>query len=415
MDEKQMIALANKYSTPLYLYDGNQLEEKYLCMKKALPDSFELFYSVKANPLFGICRLLQMSQSGIEVASGGELYLALEAKFHPDNILFTGPGKTCNELEYAIDNNIAAINAESFTEVKIINEIGKKKNKTVNIGIRIHPNFRLSSKNPVISMMGAGTQFGIDIKDMEEILKYIHDSENLNLVCLHVYAGSQVFDPNVTIAYFEQTIIIFKELIEKYNLKIKLLDFGGGFGISYDGKKQPYDFDYFAQNVNNIYQKYFDFLQGKRLIFETGRFLLAECGVFLTKVQYRKTLHDRTFIIMDAGMNQNALSTFREKKIRGNFRMKILDNYNEEETVTVAGPLCTPDDVLGRNVILNRADRGDILCIHNTGAYGSSFSPLGFLGHPTPCEVLVYKEAEYCLKQHGTSKSILDGQERILL
>ena len=120
-------------------------------------------------------------------------------------------------------------------------------------------------------------------------------------------------------------------------------------------------------------------------------------------------------MITDAGMNHNALSTFREKKIRGNFMMKILDNENEKETVTVAGPLCTPDDILGRNVSLSKADRGDILCILNSGAYGSSFSPLSFLGHPTPGEILIYNNREYYLKKHGSIQDILSGQERVTL
>lgn len=415
MNDKQMKALAQKYKTPLYLFDGDKIEETYGDMKKSLPDKFEIFYSVKANPMLGICKVLQRNSSGIEVASAGELYLALEAGFDPENILFTGPGKTYSELEYAVDSKIAAINAESFKEITLIDEIAKRNNRIVDVGLRIHPNFKVSTKNPVISMMGTGTQFGVDIDEVPGILEYIESSDNLNLMCFHVYAGSQIFEPDMTIAYFEQTLKIFKELTDKYELHIKILDFGGGFGVSYDGKSKTFDFNYFAAEIKNLYQKYESFLQDKRIVFESGRFLLAESGVFLTEVQYRKVLHDKTFLITDAGMNHNALSTFREKKIRSNFIMRILDNENEEETVTVAGPLCTPEDIPGRNVVLNKADRGDILCISNTGAYGSSFSPTAFLGHPDPCEILVYKGKEYYLRKHGEVKDILDGQERISL
>lgn len=415
MDDRQIINTAHKYKTPLYLFDGDRLEETYFNMKKVLPEAFEFFYSVKANPSYGICRILQKCSSGIEVASAGELHLALESGFDNKKILFTGPGKTYSELEFAVDSKILAINAESYKEIMLIDDIAKAKNKIVDVGLRIHPNFKIESKNPAISMMGTGTQFGVDIDEIPEILKYIKSSKNLNLVCFHVYAGSQIFQPDTTLAYFEQTINIFKELIEENDLHIKVLDFGGGFGVSYDGKNKPYDFEYFGAEINKLYHKYEDFFQGKKLVFESGRLLLAESGVFLTEVQYRKVLHDKVFLITDGGMNHNSLSTFREKKIRGNFLMKILDNRNEEETVTVAGPLCTPEDILGRNVTLNKADRGDILCIKNTGAYGSSFSPLGFLGHPAPCEVLVYKNNEYYLKKHGEFKNILNGQEIIEL
>lgn len=415
MDDKQIKVLAQKYKTPLYLFDGDKIEETYLKMKNALPEPFEIFYSVKANPLFGICKLLQKNSSGIEVASAGELYLALEAGFNPKDILFTGPGKTYNELKYAIDSRIAVINAESFGEVILLNEIAANSNQVIDIGLRIHPNYKLPTKNPVVSMMGIGTQFGVDIHEIPKIVEFIGAATNLNLVCFHVYAGSQIFDPDTTVTYFEHTLRIFKELIEKYNLQIKILDFGGGFGVSYDGKNKIFDFDYFSAGIKKLYQQYKEFLKGRRIVLECGRFLLAESGLFLTEVQYRKILHDKTFLITDAGMNHNALSTFREKKIRGNFMMKILDNENEKETVTVAGPLCTPDDILGRNVSLSKADRGDILCILNSGAYGSSFSPLSFLGHPTPGEILIYNNREYYLKKHGSIQDILSGQERVTL
>lgn len=146
MDDKQIKVLAQKYKTPLYLFDGDKIEETYLKMKNALPEPFEIFYSVKANPLFGICKLLQKNSSGIEVASAGELYLALEAGFNPKDILFTGPGKTYNELKYAIDSRIAVINAESFGEVILLNEIAANSNQVIDIGLRIHSNYKLPTK-----------------------------------------------------------------------------------------------------------------------------------------------------------------------------------------------------------------------------------------------------------------------------
>ena len=418
MEEKYVRNLVDKYKTPLYLFNGDKIEDTYRKMRDSLPKPFEIFYSVKANPLIGICKILQKNSCGIEVASSGELYLALEAGFHSNDIIFTGPGKTYEELKFAIECNIAAINAESFMEVLVIEEIAKSNNQEVDIGIRIHPNFKLQTKNPSISMMGMGTQFGVDICEVSRIIEYTKKSPNLNLVCFHVYAGSQIFDPDTTVTYFEHTLKMFMSLINNYDLNVQMLDFGGGFGVSYDGKSSIYDYDYFAKKIHIIYEKYETFLHNKRIIFECGRYLLAENGLFLTEVQYKKILHDKVFLITDAGMNHHALSTYREKKIRSNFLMKILANDNDndndnDEVVTVAGPLCTPDDVLGRNVTLNRADRGDILCILNSGAYGSSFSPLNFLGHPSPCEVLIYKGKEYCLKRHGDIKDVLYNQEKV--
>lgn len=408
-----MKRIANKYGTPLYLYNGDSIKNKYLAMKNLLFNKFDLFFSVKANPSLGICQLLQQCGSGIEVASAGELLLAIKAGYQPKDILFSGPGKTYEELEYAVEMQIAAIIVESLSELAIINSIAEKQNRKIDVGIRINPSFDSVKKNPVISMMGVGTQFGVDQDQIKGVIDYIHNTKLLNLICFHIYAGSQICDYNVAATYFEESVMLLEDIIQTNCLDIKIIDFGGGFGISYDGKKNPFDFYSFSESVSQTYKNHTELLEGKRLIFESGRFLLAESGNYLTKVQYRKMINNKKFLITDGGMNQNALSTFREKKIRGNFIMHILDNDKEEETITVAGPLCTPDDIIGRNVTLNHGERGDIVCVHNSGAYGSSFSPIHFLGHPAPCEVLVYDEKEYVLRDHGKKEDILIGKRGI--
>lgn len=413
MDDNKIELLVNKYQTPLYLFDGDDIERVYQSMKSLLPKEFSIFYSVKANPNLAICKIMRKSGSGIEVASRGELCLALEAGFNPEDILFSGPGKVEDELEFAIDKNIAAIIVESFAELKVINKIAMIKDKKVNIGIRINPSYESIQKNPVISMMGAGTQFGVDKNELGDLISYIKETDNLNLICFHIYAGSQIFDYTVASVYFNEAINLLSQVIEDYNLDIKILDFGGGFGVSYDGKKETFNFESFASEVKRLYNDNKELFNGKRIIFESGRYLCARSGFFLTKVQYRKKINGNTFLITDGGMNQNSLATFRGKKIRGNFFMNILNNDNEKEVVSVAGPLCTPDDVLGRNVTLNRADRGDILCMPNMGAYGSSYSPFTFLGHPRACEVLIYKGKDFLVRERGKYEEILNGQKDI--
>lgn len=407
MNDREIKRIAQTYKTPLYLYDGDGIEAKYRIMRENLQGKFDIFLSVKANPSLGICQLLQQLGSGIEVASAGELILALEAGFQPKDIIFSGPGKTYEEIEFAIEKGIAALIAESLEEIELIDKISNHKYLKTNIGIRIHPCFKTKERNPSISMMGTGTQFGIEQEHLDEAIQYVKSSESLNLRCFHVYAGSQIFNYNVSLEYFEEIVTLLEDLIQRHNLSIDMIDFGGGFGVPYDGRKNPYDFFTFAHELMKRYEEHEEFLKGKRLIFESGRFLLAESGVYLSKVLYRKEIMKKKFIITDGGMNQNALCTFREKKIRGNFTMRILDNNSEEETVTVAGPLCTPDDIIGRNVTLNKAEQGDILCVNNSGAYGISFSPSMFLGHPAPCEVLVYEGKECVLREHGKFEDIL--------
>ncbi|MCW6109101.1 diaminopimelate decarboxylase [Clostridium sporogenes] len=409
-----MKLFAQKYGTPLYLFYADEMEKKYQMMKSSLPNQFEIFFSVKANSALAICQILQKNGSGIEVASKGELCLALNAGFSPSKILFSGPGKVYSELEYAIDNNIAAIVAESFHELKLIDEIARLKGKKVNVGIRINPNYESVQKNPVISMMGVGTQFGVDKNELPNIVNFLRETNNLNLTCFHIYAGSQIYDYKIAATYFNEATNMLSQIIKEYNLNIDIIDFGGGFGVPYN-KNEMFDFNCFSEEVNKIYNNNLSFFEDKRLVFESGRFLTARCGYFLTEVQYRKEINGRTFLITDGGMNQMAIATYREKKLRSNFIMNILDNDNSEEIVSVAGPLCTPDDILGRNVTLNKANRGDILCIPNAGAYGSSFSPLKFLGHPNPCEVLVYKDSDQVIKERGKAEDILKDQVGLIM
>lgn len=415
MEDYMLRELAEKYGTPLYLFDGDKIEETYRMMKDSFSNKIDLFYSVKANPTLAVCQILQKNGCGIEVASKGELRLALEAGFLPDKMLFSGPGKLESEIEFALEQEICAVIAESFQEIELISRLAEKRGKIVNIGVRINPSYESVQKNPVLSMMGRGTQFGVDKNELEKILPYIQKQKYLNLMCFHIYSGSQIFDYHVAASYLREAVQMVLDVIHTYNLDISLLDFGGGFGVSYDGKKEDFDFPSFAAEVEQLIGENPELTAGRKIAFESGRFLTARAGFFLTQVQYRKEINGSTFLIMDAGMNQNALATFREKRIRTNFSMHIISNQNPEETVSVAGPLCTPDDVLGRNVSINRSDRGDILCIPNSGAYGISFSPFEFLGHPRPEEVLVYHGTEYVARERGHFSDILNQQRGIYI
>ncbi|MDE6947744.1 MAG: hypothetical protein K2P14_11225 [Anaeroplasmataceae bacterium] len=410
MNNNKLYEMSKKYETPLYVFDGNKIRDTYYMMRDALENRVEIFFSVKANPTLAVCQILKNAGSSIEVASKGELHLALAAGFDSQKIIFSGPGKLWSEIEFAIESDIAALIAESFEEVKLINQLAMEKEKVVNIGIRINPSYENVQKNPVVSMMGKGTQFGVDRNELNNIIPYIKKHPQLNLRCFHIYAGSQIFDCHIAIEYFKEAVKLLTNVISEYELKIDIMDFGGGFGVSYDGRKEDFDFKSFSKAALEIIDEYHLSENGRRIAFESGRYLVAKSGFFLTKILYKKCINGTTFLITDAGMNQNALATFREKRIRSNFIMEIISNENEKEIVSVAGPLCTPDDVLGRNIELNSSDSGDILCIPNSGAYGVSFSPMEFLGHPRPCEVICIDEKEYIIRAHGKFEDILENQ-----
>lgn len=411
MDNSLLKKQAEQYGTPLYVFDGDGIINNYYGMTQQLPENTEIFYSVKANPSLGICQLLQNCGSGIEVASAGELRLALEAGFEPRKIIFSGPGKNEEELKNAIDLGIAAIVAESMSELEQIEQLASEVQCKVKVGIRLNPSYELPDAK--IKMAGSGKQFGIDEDDLDGIMSFLKSAEHLQLTCLHIYIGTQIFQYETVLSHVRQMLEIARKIIEIYGIDLKIIDFGGGFGVPYFGEGKLFDFKSFGQGMQKICQEYAEICKFRRLIFESGRYLLARHGYFLTKVLYKKQSKGTTFLITDGGMNNHVLSTFRGRQMRNNFPLYILGKTGEKELVTIAGPLCTPDDILGRDVEMGVAEQGDILCIPCSGAYGLSYSPKHFLGHPGPAEVIQYQGHNYILRQRGEVEEILSGQQKI--
>ena len=418
LTKERLLSMANKYKTPLYIYDGDKLKERYEFMKENLPDNFEIFFSIKSNPNIGVCQILNSINCGVEVASGGELLLARESGVEAKNIVFSGPGKTEEEITLAIEQNIESLIVESLQEIEIVGLVAERLNKKVNIGIRINPSYEAIQKNPTISMMGVGTQFGIDKEDIDKAVKKINVFSNLSLNCFHIYAGSQIFDYLQAIQFFCEATKLLIDVIRLYNLNISIVDFGGGFGISYDGRKDDFDFVNFCRGIREIINENKNFFRDRRFIFESGRFLCAPCGYFIIKVLYKKELNRRKFLIVDGGMNNNCLATFRNKLVRTNFKIIELTEdtfkYDYREEISIAGPLCTPEDILARNVEISKLDRGDYICIPNMGAYGRSFSPVDFLGHKHIAEIVVYDNNEYIVLEHGDFRDFYKSQNKIV-
>ena len=418
LTKERLLDIVIRHKSPLYVYDGDGLKDRYEFMKENLPSNFDVFFSIKSNPNIGICQILNGLNCGVEVASGGELLLAKESGVNAKNIIFSGPGKTEEEISLAIKENIESLIVESLQEIEIVSSIAKELNKNVNIGIRINPSYEAIQKNPTISMMGVGTQFGIDKEDIDEAINMINDFPNLSLNCFHIYAGSQIFDHLQATQFFAEATKLIDNLIKKHNLNISIVDFGGGFGISYDGRKNDFDFVNFCKNILEIINQNKNFFKNKRFIFESGRFLCAPYGFFITQILYKKELNGRKFLIVDGGMNNNCLATFRNKMVRTNFKIveltKDSSKYNFKEEITIAGPLCTPEDILARNVEIARLDIGDYICIPNMGAYGRSFSPVDFLGHKHIAEIVIYDNNEFIILEHGDFKDFYQNQNKII-
>lgn len=397
-----------RYGTPLYLYDVDTIFEQYNKLRYILQDKFEILYSMKTNPLIGINQVFKRLGCGVEIASKGELYSALSAGFKPQDIIFTSPGKTYDELEYSIDSDIYSINIESIEEAIIINEIASKKSKQVNIAIRVNPDFNVSGAR--IKMTGVASQFGIDQCEIEEAFKIIKSLSNINVIGIHIYMGTQILNEVNIIANFDEIIKFAIETSEIYKFKLEFLDLGGGFGIPYFNNEKELDVEVLKNGINQVWERYSGKLNCTKLVVESGRFLMAESGVYLTKIIYKKHCKDKIYLVCDGGSNQNASSAFLGRYIRNNFPLSILDKYGDTEEVNIVGPLCTPTDVIGQKVSIVKAEVNDILVVEKSGAYGLSHSPTMFLSHPLPAEVISYNNKYHVLRERGKVEDFLKGQ-----
>ncbi|UJF34500.1 type III PLP-dependent enzyme [Paenibacillus hexagrammi] len=414
MDKQLLAHMANRYGTPLYAYDGSMMEAQYNKLKNHLPEGFEVFYSVKSNPLLGICQYLRQLGSRIEVASLGELHIAFQAGFDADDIIFTSPGKTREELEYAVRQRIYCINVESVEEADRIDEIARSLGQIVRIAIRINPSFNISGAG--MKMTGVPTQFGIDQEHVGEAIQAIQSLSHVDLAGIHIFTGTQILDAGNMVANMEAIIGLFLELTENYSIRPDFLDLGGGFGVPYFAGEVPLDMNKLREGLAEVWTTYKDQLNGVRIGVESGRFLLAESGVFLTKVLYTKECKGSKYLVCDGGSNQHASSAFLGRYVRNNFPMYLLGKEGDaREEVNVVGSLCTPTDVMGQKVSLPPAEPGDILVIDKSGAYGLTHSPVLFLGHALPAEVLHVDGAFHVLRERGKPEDLLRGQHPLQL
>ncbi len=411
MEDKILKDIAKQYGTPLYVYDTGKIISQYVTLKNSLPEEVGVFYSMKANPLLGICQLFKKLGSGIEVASSGELYTAVAAGFLPEQIIFTSPGKTREELEFAIEKGIYSINVEAVEEAVLINELAAQKGKKVKVSVRINPDFDISGSS--IKMTGVPTQFGIDGINAEAAFEALGELTNIKVVGIHIYTGTQALNAVNIALSMEEIIKLSLDLSQRCNFTLEFLNLGGGFGIPYFKDDMPLDMEAFAKEFSNVWSRYKERLAGTRVFVESGRFLMAEAGTYLTRILYTKECKGKKYLVCDGGSNQHASSAFLGRYIRNNFPMHILLRTEDEEQVNVTGPLCTPTDLIGQNVTLPRAVVGDVLAIHKSGAYGSTQSPALFLSHPLAAEVQYYRGKTYILRERWGKEDFIKGQKEL--
>ena len=381
--------------TPFYIYSENQITFNYLKFANTFKKTNPLIcFAAKSNSNLNILRILSRLGAGADVVSGGELLKALKAGIKPNKIVFSGVGKTEEELKIAISKKILLINCESESEAKLVNNLGKKLKKKVSIGFRLNPNIDAKThKN--ISTGKADNKFGLSIKNFKIFLKTFKSFKNIKLDALSVHIGSQILSD----APFRKTLNVMSKLIKELKLNLKYVDLGGGFGINYTDKEKPINLSKYSKLVHSFSKKI-----NCRIIFEPGRSIIGNTGLLVSKIQFIKKGTNKNFIIIDAGMND-----FMRPALYEAFH-KIIPiakkSSKMRDKIEFVGPICESTCKFGVYKNYPKINENDFVAITNVGAYGSSLSS-NYNTRPLIAEILINKNKfRYIRKKQNLLKLI---------
>lgn len=375
--------------TPLFIYDMGVVRSTIGRLRVSMPDCLHLHYAIKANPYGPLLSGMAGLVDGFDIASGGELHMALEAGMAPDRISFAGPGKRDDELHAAISAGVT-INLESEGEARRALAIAERAGVTPRLAVRVNPDFDL--KGSGMKMGGGAKPFGIDADRAAGLARLVIEA-GADWRGWHIFSGSQSLDTVAIIETQARTVALAARLSEEVGRAPPLVNIGGGFGIPYFPGDLPVDPRAIGLALEEAITLPPDILEESAFAMELGRYLVAEAGVYLTRVIDVKESHGERFAVVDGGLHhQLAASGNFGTVVRRNYPVAIANKFGAapaEEPVTVVGCLCTPLDRLADKVLLPPVESGDLVALFMAGAYGATASPAAFLGHPPAREMLV--------------------------
>ncbi|MBP6057953.1 MAG: pyridoxal-dependent decarboxylase, exosortase A system-associated [Nitrosomonas sp.] len=375
-------------ATPFYAYDRQKITERIALLRQNLPPEILLHYAMKANPMPAVVQHLAGLVDGIDVASAGEMRIALDTILPPNSISFAGPGKKEHELRSAIAAGIV-LNVESDQEMELIAQLGEFLGITPKVAIRVNPDFELKSSG--MKMSGGSKPFGVDAECVPDLLMRLRKL-GLNFIGFHIFSGSQNLNAAAIQETHAKTFQLGIQLADYAPSPVCLLNIGGGFGVPYFPGDKALDLAFIGENLRCLMPEVKRQLPDTRIAIELGRYMVAEAGIYVCRILERKLSRGQIFLVTDGGLHHHLAAS-------GNFGQVIRKNYpviignkvqgTEKEIVTVVGPLCTPLDILADQMQMARAAVGDLVVVLQSGAYGLTASPTAFLNHPMPLEVLV--------------------------
>jgi diaminopimelate decarboxylase len=402
--------IAERHGTPLYVYDAGVLERQWRRLRDALPSEFDIAYSVKANPNPAILEQFLARGCFLEIASGGEFACGMRAECSPSRMLFAGPGKAEAELELALKAGIGEIHVESLLELERVSDIGRRLGIRAPVALRVNPG--ADGQGGAMRMGGKPAAFGIDEEALEPVLAQALASPSVEVRGVHLFAGTQILDHAVLLRQYRAGVEIAERVARQTGRPLATVDFGGGFGIPYFDSERELDMDALARGVASLIAdvRTRPTFTGTRFVVEPGRYLVGEAGVYVARVTDVKVSRGKTFVVLDGGMNHHlAASGNLGQVIKRNFPIAVVNRLDAPATgaVDVVGPLCTPLDTLARDARLPRPRVGDLVGIFQSGAYARAASPLGFLSHPAPPEILVAAGIARLIRRRGTDHDLL--------
>lgn len=375
--------------TPLFVYDMAIVAAQVSRFRAAMPAAVQLHYAIKANPYAPLLARMAGLVDGFDIASGGELDMALAAGMAAQAISFAGPGKRDDELTAAIAAGVT-VNLESEGEAARAIAIGERLGRAPALAVRVNPDFDL--KGSGMRMGGGAKPFGVDADRAAALARSVIDA-GADWRGWHIFAGSQALDPAAIIETQAATLDLATRLSDAVGASPPLVNLGGGFGLPYFPGDAPLDIEPIGVALDAALAGRADILRDSAFAIELGRWLVGEAGVYLTRVVDVKVSQGETFVIVDGGLHhQLAASGNFGTVVRRNYPMAVANRFGApvgDRPVTVVGCLCTPIDRLGDKVALPTVAPGDLIAIFLAGAYGATASPSAFLGHPPALELLL--------------------------
>lgn len=403
--------LAEEFGTPLFVYDADVLEETYRRLRGQLPDSVDIFYSLKANPNISVCAYLRSLGAGAEVSSLAELVTAQAAGVAPEDIVFLGPGKNTDELAACIDAGIHAVVCESLEELRLLDGLLEERGSgAFPVMLRVNPAFH--TKGSGLAMGGKPRQFGIDQQVLSEAKEAVSELRHVRVRGVHAYMGTRFLDHEDVVHNTRQILEAAEELAGQLGVPLETVDFGGGLGVAYFDNELDLDLDGLGEGMREAVASFARRRPDCRLIMELGRYLTARAGTYMVRAQYVKDSMGEAFIVADGGTNHHMAAVGVGSFVKRNFPIRHLNRPGEPPArrYTLTGPLCTPNDVVAKKVELPEVRPGDLLGVERSGAYGPTASPGLFLSHGFPAEILVHQGRAVLVRERDTTRDLLAKQ-----